>query len=158
MLSGAEFRRVNSWSTPRLLVFDAMAAEDASFPGPLFVVPTEDLSVTARHLQEYKEHVEVSKNDGERHGRVPLIRELLHSGRNVADYALPKRGPAMYEASGGDWRELWTLLDKFTGTAHFAYPDACHREPERYRATLQQLHTRWWEEERRRAEDGVWVG
>ncbi|KAJ4345675.1 uncharacterized protein N0V89_011810 [Didymosphaeria variabile] len=154
LLSGAEFRRVNSWSPPRLLVFDAIAADDASFTGPLFVVPTADLSFTARHQQEYARHVKVDKKNGDRHGRVPLVRELLHSGRNIADYVLPKHGPTMYEGSD-DWAELWTLLTKFTGVAPFTYPGTCPRVPADYRTTLQQLHARWWEEARRRAQDAV---
>ncbi|KAJ4352266.1 uncharacterized protein N0V89_007613 [Didymosphaeria variabile] len=154
MLSGAEFRRANSWALPRILLFDATAAKDTA--GPLFVIPTPDLSVTARHRREYQLHVEVDKKKGDRHGRVPLVRELLHTGRNIVDYAMPKLGPNAYETTSEDgWGELWALLDSFAGTTPFAYPEGCRREPREYRTTLKQLHERWWEEETRRAEDGA---
>ncbi|KAF2444540.1 hypothetical protein P171DRAFT_34233 [Karstenula rhodostoma CBS 690.94] len=150
MLSGADFRRVNSWKAPRLVVFDGVAAsaEHPDIAGPLFVVPTTDLCIHPAQLRLFEENVNVDKSKDERHARVPLLRELLHGGCNITDYVITGEGPAIYqEGSGSGWAKLWTLLDRFAGTSSFDYPDRTHRRlPQEFRVTVQQLHERSWEE------------
>jgi hypothetical protein len=123
-----------------------MSAEDPSHVGPLFAVPTADLSVYQHQLDKFRNHATVDKSKGERHGRTPFVRDLLHSGRNISDYVITSGGPTAYEGSDG-WGRIWTLLDQFLGVAPFAFPEGVHREPSEFRVTIQQLHERWWEEE-----------
>jgi hypothetical protein len=144
-LSPTEFRRVNASRTSRLLVFDPLGPEGSGLAGPLILVPTEDVSVGKGQRAQYDENTGKDRHQGERESRVPLLQQLLHSGRAVTDYVVSAGGPMLYD-DGGSWGDVWQLLDRCGGLLPFEHPPTFARQPAGYHTTVHQLHERLLEE------------
>jgi hypothetical protein len=147
-LTSPQFRRVNSSRSHRLLIFDPLGPESSSLSsfGPLYVVPSEDISPTPSQLDIHLGNLKKDKRY-QFTARVPLLSQLLHTGRAISDYVISSCGPLLYsdnEAEG--WRQVWELLDRFAGVEPFEYPALITRQPAEYHATIHLLHQRLAEE------------
>jgi len=145
-LSSSQLRRLNSReSSHRLLLFDPLLPETLDLQGPLYVVPTADVSLTAEQIQIYTSNLETDKRakNPERSIRVPYLSGMLHTRCAIADYLVAARGPLLYQRSHDDaWSELWGLLHRFLDVNSFSYPATMLREPREYRTTIQALNER----------------
>lgn len=141
-LSAAEFRRLNSCSYRRLLLFDIFGVDGKDVYPPLFVVPSEDVSPTKSHRTIYSMNLKLAEQKAHMQ-RVPLLAEQLHTGLALCDYLISARGPLIFE-SDDTWGGVWALLRKFTGVDSFTYPEAseCHRAPANFKVSVQEFHQR----------------
>jgi hypothetical protein len=145
LLTSPQFRRVNSCVEHRLLMFDIMSSEvDTTTLGPVFFIPTQDMSPLEAHMSIHEENLSRNKNE-KFSDRVPLVSEMLHSGRAVTDYVVGARGPLLYDKIGGA-SVIWKLLCSFAGRKPFQYPSTIERQPHEHHATVQRLNERLLEE------------
>ncbi|KAL1599743.1 hypothetical protein SLS60_007547 [Paraconiothyrium brasiliense] len=72
--------------------------------------------------------------------RVPRLAEQLHTRSAIADYTVAACGPMIFEPNNDAWAEVWALLDKFSGSGTFHFPETMPRQAERYQLSVQELH------------------
>lgn len=99
-LSSPQFRRVNSCRLSRILIFDLFGPNGRDLFGPLLAVPSNNISPTQWQLDLHLLNLKKNKHK-ERTDRVPLISQLLHSGRAVTDYTISAYRPLFYD-NGSD--------------------------------------------------------
>lgn len=146
-LTAAEFcYRLDSCSSPRLMLFNHLGAYPSNEFPPLLVVPTDDLSPTETQRATYESVVMTQSRDSYR-DRVPLLATQLHSGLAVADYLVAPVGPLVYEPNACTWAEVGSLLQSFAGVTPFQHPLGVHRHPLHYQTTVRELHQRLVEDQ-----------
>ena len=141
----AQFRRLNSCSTNRLLIYDLWGPESGRVVSPLCLIPTEDIRPTGlqRELFQVKLRRKQQDNLGKRQqvstmDKTPWIPYLLHNGCCIADYMLDNRGPRIYE--GNNWNDVFSLVHQFSGVSSFEFPKGFPRNPPIYRYPLWRVH------------------
>ncbi|KAF1997850.1 hypothetical protein P154DRAFT_578584 [Amniculicola lignicola CBS 123094] len=132
-LTPAQFRRVFSTCSKRLMLFDIIGTEGPDIYGPVYVVPTEGVSVTTTQLDEYKTAAELGHHRCQRVNRKPRLSHLVHSSCHISQYTVSDPGPMLGD---GDWSALWALLDHNTRMESFEHPQNILRQPDEYQYTV----------------------
>ena len=143
-LSAVEVRRLASESCRRILCFDLFGEMGRESCCPLAIVPSDDISHTQDQRAIYEKALGVNHHDA--FGpRVPLVSEQLHSGYTIADYTIAGIGPMILGDAGNRerWSEIWRLLDSFSGTTDFSFPEGRVRDPHAYQVTVREMHQRY---------------
>lgn len=143
-ISSPQFKRINSCKTARLIIVDILQPEGLDIQGPLYVIPSDDLSAMDEHLDLHRRNL---ANRGRRMGRrdrVPIAQRYLHSGLAISDYVVGGVGPLLFGDRDGyeRWADLWRLLDQFSGVETFKYPTSIARNPTDFHSTIREMHQR----------------
>lgn len=146
-LTQANFRRLNSCRQNRLVVWNLTGADDLDRPS-LAVVPSEDIGPTAGQRTKLSKKVNKKQEFSE---RMPTISSTFNTGLYASDYAVGPAGPLAY--SGGEWDDIWELLDRFTREPTVQHPEGRPRNTASYMQPLWQTHKRLVQEDDRDLEE-----
>ena len=134
-LRPAHFRRLNSSTHRKLVIWDLGGPDTGARPLPHAVIPSDDFlpSDSQRHLLESNLQKSEEKKS-------PNVSALLHTGLSVSEYGVDGLGVLAYEEDC--WDRLWMLLDQFTIPGEFEHPVGHKRHALDYVHDLRQLHQR----------------
>jgi hypothetical protein len=147
-LTAAQFRRLNSCSNNRLIIWNLWGPDEISRPLPLIAIPSEDLCPTRAQRGLFAKELAERKTE-DFSARTPHISNLLTTGLSAAEYSVGNSGPLVYE--GHSWGKVWELLDKSTQRTHLEHPRGHMRNPATLRCPLWKLHERLAQDDAQRA-------
>lgn len=149
-LASANFRRLNSCKDGRLLIWNVSGPDDPESPGPLFVIPSDDLQPTSGQRVALAKNLGLNKKIN-RSERTPVVSALLSTGLHASEYAVASRGPLIYSKHENiaDWDALWELFDRFTRSQPVQHPHGTLRRPRSYVQPLWKIHQRLVQEDNR---------
>ncbi|KAL8643583.1 MAG: hypothetical protein Q9226_008263, partial [Calogaya cf. arnoldii] len=131
----AQFRRLNSQSVARLIIWDLGGRDTIGTSTPLAIVPSEDCAPSDTQRKLYADSLKVTH--GNRFtARMPLVTDLLNSGLYASEYIVGA-GPEYEENNLSD---VWKLLNSFACRRSVEHPEGIHRDAALYRHPLRLFH------------------
>ena len=138
-ITPAQFRRLNSCTEPRLVIWDLGGVDTLKQPLAPVVIPSADISPTQAQRSIFAANLTV-REANKRTANSPTVSSLLNTGLFAAEYAPDTAGPCEYD--GNDWSTLWKLLEHWTQSEPLQHPKGLKRDPETYRCSLRKAHQR----------------
>lgn len=141
-LTAAQFRRLNSCSDNRLILWNLWGPDEPDRLCPLVVISSEDLRPTKEQRALFSRNLNMENNSGKFVERTPLISSLLNNGFLASHYTIHTQGSLIYHGDGNDWGEVWSFFERFTRSQQSEHPKGHIRDSASYRHPLCKLHTR----------------
>lgn len=147
-IASSVFRRLNSSQSSRLVIWNILGADDPGDPGPLLLVPSEDIRPTEGQRVQLESNLGLDQTTA-RASRTPLLSALLGTGLPASRYAIGSGGPLAYTGAR-HVGVMWETCDRIARLESFEHPSGMVRDnASSYMQPLWSIHERLVQEDRR---------
>lgn len=136
-VTASEFRRINSCSRKRLIIWDLGGADTAG-TAPLAVIPSEDVRVSEAQRVVFQTNFGMKSDVWK--VKTPTLSALLCTGLHAGEYGLSSGGPLAFCEDG--WKRIHKFLESLTRSDIVEHPHGVQRDTFSLRCTVRDLHQR----------------